>query len=372
MTDMITNPAAVPFVQAAPTAPRPAPARISTPIWRTLFSDLFSSLVTLVAIAGLAVAAPKLLHWAVIAGVWDGGGDACRASAGACWAFLAEKYPQILFGIYPPAEQWRPMLVILLFLALSLWSLPPRNWVRVTAVLWLVGTVLALALMAGGFAGLRPVPTAAWGGLPVTILLTVLSLGLGFPLAVILALGRRSRLPVPRYLSIGLIELIRGLPLLSLLFIASILLPIMLPEGVTIDKLVRALAAMTLVSAAYLAEVLRGGLQAIPKGQVEAASALGLSWIQTTRLIVLPQAIAKVIPPLTSTIIVMVKNTSLVLVVGLFDLLSAGRAALADPDWPVPFAETYLLIALIYFVICFSISRYAAWLEWRMSQGSRR
>lgn len=188
----------------------------------------------------------------------------------------------------------------------------------------------------------------------------------------VLALGRRAVLPVPRYLSIGIIELIRGLPLLSLLFIASILLPILLPEGVNIDKLARALAAMTLMSAAYIAEVLRGGLQAIPKGQVEASQALGLSWWQSTRLIVLPQAIAKVIPPLTSTIIVMVKNTSLVLVVGLFDLLSAGRAALADPDWPAPFAETYLLIAALYFTICFSISRYARWMELRISLGASR
>lgn len=369
MTDM-TQPTPV-FVRTAPTPARAAPLAERRPLWRLLFGDMVSAAMTLIGLLGLAWMLPHLLSWAVINGVWTGGGDECR-QAGACWAFLAQKYPQILFGIYPPAEQWRPVAVCALILGLGLWSLPPRNWTRLTLGLWVGGMLGSLALMGGGVLGLKPVPTSAWGGLPVTLLLTVWSLGLGFPLAVLLALGRRASLPVPRYLSIGIIELIRGLPLLSLLFIASILLPIMLPEGVSIDKLARALAAMVLVSAAYIAEVLRGGLQAIPKGQTEAAQALGLNWWQTTRLIVLPQAIAKVIPPLTSTIIVMVKNTSLVLVVGLFDLLSAGRAALADPDWPAPFAETYLLIALIYFTICFSISRYARWLEMRMSKGSRR
>ncbi|MFV3129631.1 amino acid ABC transporter permease [Niveispirillum sp. KHB5.9] len=366
----MTQPTPV-FVRQGATAPRPAPVALSRPLWLLLFGDMASAAMTLAGLLALVWMLPHLLSWAVVNGVWSGGGDECR-QAGACWAFLAQKYPQILFGIYPPAEQWRPVAVCVLILGLGLWSLAPRNWTRMTIGLWVGGMLASLVLMGGGVLGLKPVPTSAWGGLPITLLLTVWSLGLGFPLAVLLALGRRAGLPVPRYLSIGIIELIRGLPLLSLLFIASILLPIMLPEGVSIDKLVRALAAMTLVSAAYIAEVLRGGLQAIPRGQNEAAQALGLNWWQTTRLIVLPQAIAKVIPPLTSTIIVMVKNTSLVLVVGLFDLLSAGRAALADPDWPAPFAETYLLIALIYFILCFSISRYARWLELRMSRGAAR
>ncbi|MEC4589667.1 amino acid ABC transporter permease [Nitrospirillum amazonense] len=369
MTDM-TQPHAV-FVRQQPTDPRPAPAAAARPWWALLIGDALSAGMTLVAGLALVWLLPHLLSWAVVNGVWAGDGADCRAG-GACWAFLKAKYPQILFGIYPPADRWRPMLVCALILGLGLWTLPPRHWTRLTLGLWGGGVGLSLVLMGGGVGGLAPIPTSAWGGLPITLLLTVLSLGLGFPCAVLLALGRQASLPVPRYLCVAIIELIRGVPLLSLLFIASILVPIMLPEGVGIDKLVRALAALTLVSATYLAEVLRGGLQAIPRGQVEAAQALGLSWLQTTRLIVLPQAIGKVIPPLTNTIIVTVKNTSLVLVVGLFDLLSAGRAAMADPAWPAPFAETYLLIAVVYFTICFSISRYARWLEGRMAKGVSR
>lgn len=198
------------------------------------------------------------------------------------------------------------------------------------------------------------------------------ALGIGFPFGIVLALGRRSSLPVPRLLATGLIEVIRGLPLVSLLFMSSIMLPIMLPEGVAIDKLARAGVALTIFSAAYLAEIVRGGLQAVPEGQAEAAKALGLNWVRALRLVILPQALQKVIPPLTNTVIVMVKNTALVLVVGLFDLLSSGKSALADPAWPSPFAETYLFIALIYFVICFGISRYSAFLEHRASVGLAR
>lgn len=335
-----------------------------------IVGDVRSAIVSVIAIALLVSLLPRLLDWAVLDSVWSGGGEACRAAGGACWAFLRAKYRLVLFGIYPTAEQWRPLLVIALIVALGLWSLAPRNWTRHTLVAWIIGIALAIGLLRGGFLGLSHVPTSAWGGLPVTLLLTVLSLASAFPIAVILAFGRRSRALPTRLVSIGFIETVRALPLVSILFIASILLPIVLPDGYSIDVLLRALAALTLSSAAYLAEVLRGGLQDIPKGQTEAADALGLGRLQTARLIVLPQAIGKVIPPLASTVIVTVKNTSLVLVVGLFDLLSAGRAALTDPTWPMPYAETYLLIAAIYFAICFPLSRYAAWLERRqVSEG---
>lgn len=347
------------------------PVRPRTPLWQGLFGSAVSAIVSLLVVSLIVALLPRLLSWAVVRAVWTGDGGACMGG-GACWAFLRAKLPFILFGIYPPAEQWRPVSVIVLFLALTLWTLPPSHWTRATLGLWIAGTLCALLLMGGGFAGLASVPTSGWGGLPITVLLTVLSLGLGFPFGVLLALGRRAKLMVVRVLSVGLIELIRGLPLVTLLFIASIVLPIMLPAGVTIDKLLRALIALTVFAAAYLAEVVRGGLQDIPKGQEEAAQALGLTWLQTMRLIVLPQAIRKVIPPLTNTVVVTVKNTSLVLVVGLFDLLSSGRAALADPAWPSPYAETYCFIALIYFAICFSISRYSLWLECCLAHGAAR
>lgn len=359
------------FVRTETLAARPAPPLRRRSLVAGLFGDAVTAGATLLIGLFLVTAIPQLISWGVINGVWSGDAEACRG-AGACWAFLREKHPQILFGIYPPAAHWRPVLVIALFLGLALWTLPPRNWTRLTLGLWAAGVAAALVLMGGGVFGLQAVPSSDWGGLPITLLLTVASLGLGFPLAVLLALGRQSDLPVTRAVSVTVIEVVRGLPLLSLLFVASIMLPLMLPDGVTVDKLLRAIVALTIFSAAYIAEVLRGGLQALPPGQTEAARALGLSWLQTTRLIVLPQAVAKVIPPLTNTVVVIVKNTSLVLVVGLFDLLSSGRAALSDPDWPAPYAETYLFIALIYFVICFGISRYALWLERRMAFGAAR
>lgn len=371
MSDVIPPSVANVFVSRSASPALPAPAADRQSLAKALFGEAFTAFATLLIAALLLTAVPQLIGWGVTRGVWSGDGTACTG-AGACWVFLREKYPQILFGIYPPAEQWRPMVVVAIFLSLALWSLPPRHWTRATLVAWIVGTLGVLVLMGGGVLGLKEVSTSDWGGLPITLLLTVISLGLGFPLAVVLALGRQSTLPVTRAICVAVIEIVRGLPLLSILYVAAIMLPIMLPDGMTIDKLLRALVALTVFSAAYLAEVLRGGLQALPPGQSEAARALGLSWLQTTRLIVLPQAIAKVIPPLTNTVVVIVKNTSLVLVVGLFDLLSSGRAALSDPAWPGPYAETYLFIALIYFVICFGVSRYALWLERRLSFGATR
>lgn len=345
------------------------PPMARRPMWHSLIGSVASTLTTLLMVTLLVLVTPSVLRWAIFNSVWSGDGEVCR-DGGACWAFLREKYGQILFGIYPSAERWRPLLTVVIILGLSLWSLPRSHWTRRTIWAWAGGTAVCVLLLNGGTFGLTAVPTASWGGLPITLLLTVLSLGIGFPLAVILALGRQAKMPVPRWLCIGLIEITRGLPLLSILFIASILLPLMLPEGVTIDKLLRAVAALTIFSAAYIAEVLRGGLQGVSGGQAEAARALGLSWLQATRRIILPQAIRKVIPPLTSTVVVVVKNTSLVLVIGLFDLLSSGRAAATDPAWPAPYAETYLFIAAIYFVICFGISRYALRLESTMPEGT--
>lgn len=358
------------FIAHVQKEPLPAPAGRRRGLVHIFFGDLLSVCLTIATGALLLALLPKLFDWAVASGVWSGDGTACK-SGGACWAFLRDKYRQILFGVYPAGEQWRAATATAMILAIALWSLPPRNWTRTTLLLWPAAMAGVLVLMAGGVFGLTPVPTTAWGGIVITLLLTVSAIGLGFPFAVILALGRRSRMKVVSLVCVSVVEVVRGLPLLSLLFIASILLPLMLPEGVSVDKLLRALVALTLFSAAYLAEVLRGGLQAIPVSQTEAAQALGLSWWHTMRLVVLPQAIRKVIPPLTNTIIVMVKNTSLVLVVGLFDLLSSGRAAATDPAWPAPYTESYLFVAAIYFVICFSISRYAYWLEARGAERTR-
>lgn len=340
---------------------RPAPAKPPMPILRILFGDALSVLITLGVMAMILLMLPAL-NWAILDAVWQGDSADCR-TGGACWAYIHDKARLILFGIYPPEHQWRPVLVIILIFAMVLASLSPRLWNSRLAVLWGGAIVLMLVLMKGGVFGLAEVPTAKWGGLPVTLLLAVVSLGLGFPLSVLLALGRQSTLPIVKTVSVCVIELVRGLPLIGLLFVAAILLPLLLPSDWTIDKLGRTVAALTVFAAAYLAEVLRGGLQGLGKGQSEAAQALGISYWKMVWHIILPQAIQKVIPPLTNTAIVMVKNTSLVMIVGVFDMLGAGRAAAGDPAWPSPFTETYLFVAAIYFAICLGISIYARWLE---------
>ncbi|CAM3220715.1 amino acid ABC transporter permease [Paracoccus nototheniae] len=351
-------------------SPRPAPPVPHRPILKLLLGDAVSAVITLCTL-GMVVLLLPAFNWAVLDAVWSGseGQDACRAG-GACWAYLHDKARLILFGIYPPDQQWRPVVVIGLIVAMVLASLSPRLWNIRLALVWAAAIAVILLLMRGGILGLAPVQTAKWGGLPVTLLLAVVSLGLGFPLAVMLALGRQSDLPVVKAMSVCVIELVRGLPLVGLLFVAAILLPLLLPAGWTIDKLGRTVAALTIFAAAYLAEVLRGGLQGLGPGQAEAARALGIPYWKMIGNIILPQAIQKVIPPLTNTAIVMVKNTSLVMIVGVFDMLGAGRAAAGDPAWPAPFTETYLFVAALYFAICFSISIYARWLERRVKARS--
>ncbi|WP_029619697.1 amino acid ABC transporter permease [Pseudorhizobium marinum] len=352
----------------APSAP-PKPPR--KPILQLFFGDLVASVLT-VATGFLLILMIPALNWAVLDAVWATDDPSTCRDGGACWAFIAAKFRFIIFGVYPPDEQWRPLLVMGLILAMILASLSPKLWGQRLIMAWIASVAVMLTLMWGGVLGMTPVPTSSWGGLPVTLLLALLSLGLGFPFAVFLALGRRSSLPIPRMLSLMTIEMVRGLPLVGLLFVASILLPLLLPAGWSIDKLGRTLAALTVFAAAYLAEVVRGGLQGVAAGQIEAAKALGIPGWKAVWHLVLPQALQKVIPPLTNTAIVMVKNTSLVLIVGVFDMLSAARVAATDPVWPAPFVESYVFVALIYFLICFGISNYSRWLETRVQSRSYR
>jgi general L-amino acid transport system permease protein len=339
-----------------------AQARVTT---KLLFGSPSNAILTLAFGALLVVAVPPMLRWLVLDAVlFSPDPNACRAASGACWSFVYAKSGQLLFGIYPVGERWRPALVCLLIIALLGWSVRPASWKPRLLHLWIATLGLVVWLMGGGF-GLVDVPTSSWGGLPVTLILTVVAIGIAFPVGVLLALGRRSAMPAVRVAAVVFIETVRGLPLLSILFVASIMLPLFLPDYLLPDKFVRALVALTLFAAAYLAEVIRGGLQAIPKGQYEAADALGLSFWHSQRLIILPQAIRAVIPALANTIIVMIKNTSLVLVVGLFDLISSGKAALADPAWPSPAAETFLFIGAIFFALSFSFARFADFLERR-------
>ena len=336
-----------------------------------LFSSWGNALVTLVILWGLLSVVPPLLRWGVFGSVVSGSATECRAAGGACWAFIIEKAPFILFGTYPHDQLWRPSIVTLIFIALFAASCDRRLWRRWLLPLWLGGLAFNGVLMAGGLFGLPVVENRLWGGLPLTLGLAAIGLVVAFPVSIALALGRRSRLPLVRALSVVWIEGIRGVPLISLLFTASVMLPLFLPEGVTIDKLLRAQIAFIMFASAYLAEVVRGGLQAIPNGQLEAADALGLGTWQKMRLIVLPQALALVIPPIVSTFISFFKDTSLVLVIGLFDLLRTAKTALADSSWHGFYREAYLFIAVIYFAFCYFMSRYSRWLEADLKRGNR-
>ncbi len=322
------------------------------------------------------------IDWALIRAVWTvpmgpHGPDAtiCRQmkGAGACWAVIGDKWRFILFGQYPYNEQWRPGICVALFIALYAASANRAFWRRELLYLWLGTLAVIFALMWGGFGPLQFVPDDQWGGLPITLILATFGLVAAFPLAILVALGRRSKeLPVVRILCVVYVELIRGVPLISLLFMASVLFPLFMPEGLNPDKLLRAQVAIILFAGAYLAEVVRAGLQALPKGQSEAAEALGLSYWRKTRLIILPQALRLVIPPLVNTFIGFFKDTSLVLIIGIYDLLTAGKVALADPAWTGFAAEVYLVLAAIYFMFCFAMSRYSHGLELRLAAARGR
>jgi general L-amino acid transport system permease protein len=285
---------------------------------------------------------------------------------------VAEKGRLILFGRYPFEEQWRPLLASALVVLLLVVSCL-RSFSRpALALAWVAVFATFYVLMRGGYLGLTPVETARWGGLPLTLLLSSVSLVIAFPLAVLLALGRQSHLPAIRTLCVLFVEVVRGVPLISVLFMASFILPLFMPQGNTIDVLMRVLIGMTLFSAAYLAEVIRGGLQAVPKGQIEAAQSLGLSYWQTQRMIVLPQALRLVVPAIVNTFIGAFKDTSLVTIVSLYDLTGAVQLALGDADWRKFFLEGQLFVAGVYFVACFAMSRYSHWLEQHLNTGTRR
>jgi general L-amino acid transport system permease protein len=312
--------------------------------------------------------------WALAHAVFQPDAAACRAAHGACWGVIAEKWRPILFGRYPYAEQWRAALALGVLAALLLASGWPRLWSRslrpALALAWVLALALIALLMRGGLFGLPKVPANLWGGLPLTAGLAAIGLALAFPLAVVLALARRSRWRALRSLAVTYIEIVRGVPLISVLFMASFLLPLLLPAHWQPSVLTRVLAGLTLFVAAYFAEIIRGGLQAVPRGQIEAALALGLTGWQVQRHIVLPQALRMVVPALMNSVIDTLKDTSLVTVVGLFELTGAlGLALGGDPLWRPFYLEGYLFIALLYWLICFGLSRYGAWIERRLAAG---
>ena len=337
---------------------------------RNFFSGPFSTLLTLLLIAAAIWLVPRLVSWAVTDAVFSTDDPAaCRAAAGACWAVIVEKHRVMLFGTYPYEEQWRGTLVVLLVLAMVVISTVRRFWSAWLLGAWAAAIIVALALQFGGILGLSYVPTSRWGGLPLTMLLFLGTVAGGFPLAILLALGRRSELPAVKAASVGYIEVLRGIPLVNVLFIASLLFPLFVPEGMNVDKLLRAQIALILFFAAYTAEVVRGGLQAVPRGQYEAADSLGVTYWERTTKIVLPQALRIVIPPLVNDVIRAFKNTSLLVIIGLLDVLGGTMAALEDPVWSRYYVEAYLFIAALYFAFCFSLSQYSQAVERRLSRG---
>lgn len=357
------------------------PPTMPSGLWLWLRRNLFYSWASTAITLGLAYLLLRLggdlADWALFDAIWtvphnDAGAQTqvCREAAGACWAVVAEKHRYILFGTYPFAEQWRPALCIAIFIALYCVSAWRRLWNRNLALVWIAGILAVGTIMWGGVLGLSYVPQERWGGLVITLILATFGLALAFPIAIAVALGRRSDMPAIKWLCIGYIELIRGVPLISLLFMASVMLPLFLPEGVSLDKLLRAQVAITLFAGAYLAEVVRGGLQALSKGQYEAADALGLSYWQKVRLVILPQALRTVIPPLVNTFIGFFKDTSLVLVVGIFDFLATTKTAVLEPAWQGFSMEVYLVCGIVYFCFCFAMSRYSQRLEARLKRGA--
>lgn len=356
---------------------RPAPTRQDGLLgWlrANLFVDLRTSLAT-VLIGGLLLwLLPQFLQWAVFSAVWRPDFEACRTDGvGACWGVVAEKYRLIILGRYPFEEQWRPLVATLLMLSLLVASCVRFCWKPWLVLLWAGVLAVFFTLMYGNVLGLSKVETDRWGGLPLTLLLATLSIAMAFPIALVVALGRRSNLPAIRSACTIYVELVRGVPLISVLFMASFMFPLFMPQGTTIDVLIRVLAGITLFAAAYMAEVIRGGLQAIPKGQIEAAATLGLSYWQTQRKIVLPQALAMVVPGIMNNFIAIFKDTSLVTIVSLYELTGAlGLALNSDADWRPFKIEGYLFIALIYFIFCFSMSRYSLWVEKQVNKGKQR
>ncbi|WP_041376018.1 amino acid ABC transporter permease [Polymorphum gilvum] len=350
-----------------------------------LFSSWSNTLLTLVGLLLAYWLIAPFIRFAFIDAVWTGDNRAACAPqdgghVGACWAYVKAYFPQFIYGRYPVAEVWRVNVVFALFAALLIpLAIPSVPFKRTNAVLFLVAfPVVAYFLLTGlivnGRVILPIVETSVWGGLLVTLVIAVTGIVASLPLGVLLALGRRSQMPVVRLVSVIFIEFWRGVPLITVLFMSSVMLPLFLPEGVTFNKLLRVLIGVTLFSAAYMAEVVRGGLQAIPKGQYEGAMALGLRYWQMMGLIILPQALKLVIPGIVNTFIGLFKDTTLVLIVGMFDLLGQIQSSFSDPTWSSPTQghTGYLFAGMVFWIFCFGMSRYSIFMEKRLNTGHKR
>jgi general L-amino acid transport system permease protein len=341
---------------------------------QNLFSSPFNALLTLLAIYLLYSFVPAVIKWAFLDADWVGDSREACDSGGACWVFVRTRLNQFMYGFYPHHQYWRVNLAFLLFVVLTV----PLFIPKVKGKPWLIGfmliayPIIAYYLFLGGAFGLEYVETSRWGGLMLTLILAGAGIVAALPLGIVLALGRRSSMLMVRTLCVVFIEFWRGVPLITVLFMSSVMLPLFLPEGVNFDKLLRALIGIILFESAYMAEVVRGGLQAIPAGQYEAAKSLGLSYGKSMALIILPQALKLVIPGIVNTLIALFKDTTLVLIIGLFDLLAIIQAAYADPKWLGFAIEGYVFAAGVFWIFCFGMSRYSQRLERRLYTGQQR
>ncbi len=356
---------------------RPAPSSSVGPLaWlRTnLFNGPVNTLFTLIGLYILYLLVVPTVQWAFINADWVGSTRDDCSREGACWVFINARFTQFIYGLYPRSEIWRANIVFAGFFTIIAWlaipRLPFKRWVAVFA---LVGfPIVAYVLLHGGYFDLPRVSTHRWGGLMLTLLLATVGMVGALPIGIVLALGRRSNMPIVKSFCVVFIEFWRGVPLITVLFMASVMLPLFLPSEMSVDRLVRALIGLTLFQSAYMAEVIRGGLQAIPKGQEEAAAALGMTYWKRMGLIVLPQALKMMIPGIVNTFISLFKDTTLVMIIGLFDLLGIVQAALSDSRWLGFSLEGYVFAAFMFWVFCFSMSRYSQYLERKLHTGHKR
>jgi general L-amino acid transport system permease protein len=352
-------------------APGAPGARAIDWLKRNLFGSLFNTVLSLVVLALAVLILPPLFRWAVTHATISGVSKAACTGDGACWTFIRMRLPLFFYGQYPSNEYWRVDLAFALLVVFCIPVLREQTRHRMPFVLLLFTVFPALAtwLLSGGFLGLDFVDTNLWGGLMLDVIISFVTVAGSLPLGILLALGRRSQLRVVRTLSVCYIELWRGVPLLTVLFMSAVLLPLFLPQGASIDRLLRAMVALILFNAAYMAEVVRGGLQGVDTGQEEAAASLGLHWWHAQAFIVLPQALRIVLPGIINTVVDLFKDTTLVTIIGLFDLLGAVEQALKDPAWLGFAKEGYVFSALVFFVCCYAMSAYGRSMERRLAKG---
>ncbi|NVK19704.1 MAG: amino acid ABC transporter permease [Methylocystaceae bacterium] len=355
----------------------PPPVSTTGPVaWvrQNLVSTPLNTVLTLFALYLIWELLPPILNWAFFEANFIGDDVSACSGAGACWVFIKTRLGFFTYGFYPDPERWRVdisfLLLALVIVPQFIKGFPYKAWIGVAGLTIL--PVIVGILLVGGMFGLNHVETHQWGGLMLTLVLSYVGIVAALPFGVILALGRRSEMPTVRLVCVAFIELWRGVPLISVLFMASVMLPLFLPEGWDFEKLLRALIGITMFQSAYMAEVIRGGLQAIPKGQFEAAAALGLGYWRSMGLIILPQALKLVIPGIVNTFIALFKDTTLVLIIGLLDILATVQSSIVDPKWGGVATEGYIFAAFCFWVFCFGMSRYSQALERKLHTGHKR